>query len=286
MKKALLLFLSIILLQIPALSANKKMIPTSSNDRDLLPNIFIYTIPDDTEEIKEDIPAPVEEISEKKSEDEILLEYEDITLGATTLKGYAQYVEDSSVVHLKDDNDNYVLNIKNPQKISSNNSLNIAQDYKKPKITTTYINPEYIIAPNSIKSTGKIGDVTFGALYGSEVSGIAMLEIETGLFTKYEKSRFALSSSVKKSLNTTYGLDYNTVSIAPELKLNNYMSLKNVLSSDVTRRRNSSELVFSLNPFGSKDKDRLLFEVGAKQTTYVDTGFQKTQFKFSTQFKL
>ena len=113
-----------------------------------------------------------------------------------------------------------------------------------------------------------------------------MLESETGLFTKYEKSRFALSSSVKKSLNTTYAQDYNTISITPELKFNSYFSLKNNLSADITRNRRSSELIFSLNPFGKKDSDRMLLEAGAKQTYFADTGENKTQFNFSAKFKL
>lgn len=79
-----------------------------------------------------------------------------------------------------------------------------------------------------------------------------MLESETGLFTRYEKDKFAVSSSFKKSLNTTYAQDYNTISVTPELKLNNYISLKNKLSADITRNRRSTELIFSLNPFGKK----------------------------------
>ena len=112
-----------------------------------------------------------------------------------------------------------------------------------------------------------------------------MLETETGLFTKYEKKRFALSSSVTQSLNTTYSQDYSTFSITPELILNHYMSLKNVLSADITRNRRSSKFVFSLNPFG-KDKDRMQFEFGAKQTYYLESETTSTQFSFSTMFKL
>ena len=143
-----------------------------------------------------------------------------------------------------------------------------------------------MIAPKNIKAAEKAGDFTFGATYGNEIDNIAMLETETGLFTKYEKSRFALSSSFKKSLNTTYASDYNTISIAHELKLNNYMSLKNVLSADITRNRRSTKLVFLLNPFGKHDHDRLELELGAKQTVYMDNDFTKTEFSFSTIFKL
>lgn len=279
MKRVLLILL---LITLPAFAAEKRMIPTSSG-KDDLPNIFIYSMPDlDTSK-----EAPSEDIiyvdTPEKTSDEVILEEEDI-LSATTLKGYASYMEDSNAIHLKDENNNYVLNIKTPQKISATKSLNLSTTPKKQ--LTQYQDAEYIIAPSTIKAASKTGDFTFGALYGNEIDNIAMLETETGLFTKYEKDRFAISSSFKKSLNTTYAKDYNTISFTPELKVNNYISLKNKLSADITRNRRSSELVFSLNPFGKKDKDRMLLELGAKETVYMDTGFNKTQFSFSTIFKL
>ena len=143
---------------------------------------------------------------------------------------------------------------------------------------------EYKITPNSFKASGKTGNFSFGATYEDEVDNIAMLESETGLFTKYEKNRFALSSSFTKSLNTTYAGDYNTISVTPELKLCDYVSLKSKLSADITRNRRSTKLVFSFNPL--KDKDRMQLEVGAKQTVYLDNDFTKTEFSFSTIFKL
>lgn len=285
MRKALLIFLFLIALQPAAFCANKKMVPTTSDGENLLPNIFIYAIPDD------DNPDFNEELTEYKEPEDadddnaIILEEENIALGATTLKGYAQFIEDDAVIHLKDDDNNYVLNIKTPQKISGEKGLlNITHIPQKQ--IQQYQDAEYRIAPNTVKATEKAGDFTFGATYGSEIDNIAMLETETGLFTKYEKSRFALSSSVTKSLNTTFAQDYNTISITPELKLNDYMSLKNVLSADVTRNRRSTKFVFSLNPFGKHDRDRFELELGAKQTVYLDTDFTKTEFSFSTNFKL
>ena len=113
-----------------------------------------------------------------------------------------------------------------------------------------------------------------------------MLESEAGLFTRYEKSRFALSSTYKKNLNTTYNQFYDTISIAPEFKLNNYMSIKNEYKADITRNRRSGSLIFSLNPFGAKDHDRLRLELGAKQTIFADNTEPKTEFSFSTKLKL
>lgn len=309
MKKALLILLLLMVFQLPSSCANKKMIPAtgSSGTQEALPNIFIYSIPDDntttspedTDATEETYVNDTQTSSNEISEDEVILNMKqetdetetsdnsdnNIALGATVLKGYAQYVEDSNSIYLKDGNNNFVLNLKNPQKISASKGLNLS-DKNSSKALLRYADDEYHIAPNSIKATDKIGDFTLGAIYGNEVDNIAMLETETGLFTKYEKSRFAISSSVKKSLNTTYAQDYNTISITPEFKLNNYISLKNNLKADVTRNRRSSELIFSFNPFGKKDTDKLLLEAGAKQTYYVDSGATKTQLNFQATFKL
>ena len=310
MKKALLVILLLAIIQLPSYCANKKMIPAtgSSSTQEALPNIFIYSIPDDTKSTttKDDTDSSEEtyindtQSSTEDNEEEILLNMkqettekeegndnsdDNIALGATVLKGYAQYVEDSNSIYLKDDNDNFVLNLKNPQKISASKGLNLT-DTTSSKTLLRYADDEYHIAPKSIKTTDKIGNFTLGAIYGNEVDNIAMLETETGLFTKYEKSRFSVSSSVKKSLNTTYAKDYNTISITPEVKLNNYLSLKNTFKADVTRNRRSSELIFSFNPFGKKDTDKLLLEAGAKQTYYVDSGATKTQLNFQATFKL
>ena len=243
MKKALLVLFLLAIIQLPSYCANKKMIPTtgSSSTQEALPNIFIYSIPDDTKTTKDDTDSAEEtyindtQPSTEDNEEEILLNMkqettvdeegdnssdDNIALGATVLKGYAQYVEDSNSIYLKDNDDNFVLNIKTPQKISASKGLNLAEKASSSKALQRYADTEYHIAPNSVKATDKIGNFTLGALYGNEVDNIAMLETETGLFTKYENAHFAVSSSVKKSLNTTYALDYNTFSISPELKLN------------------------------------------------------------------
>ena len=300
MRKFLLLLLSLMVIQIPAFSINKKMLPTSGGEN-ALPNIFIYTIPDDNvperplnnSEIEENNNYIEEKTTTSKNNEEeetVMLDMseendENIVLGATVLKGYAEYIEDRDTIYLKDDNDNFVINLKVPQKITASKGLDLAS-HSRSKEITKHNNTEYNIAPKSVIASSTQGDFTIGALYENEVDNIAMLESETGLFTRYEKDKFAVSSSFKKSLNTTYAQDYNTISVTPELKLNSYISLKNKLSADITRNRRSSELIFSLNPFGKKDRDRMLLEAGAKQTYYVDTGENKTQLNFSATFKL
>ena len=80
------------------------MEPTSGADAGTLPNIFIYAIPEDephssTKQEEKEIKS-----KNKNSEqnEEIQLNIDDNTqIGATTLKGYAQYVEDAEEVYLK-----------------------------------------------------------------------------------------------------------------------------------------------------------------------------------------
>ena len=284
MRKALLLILALIFIQSYAFSAPKKMLPSTSDGTEQLPNIFIYTIPDDTFKIEEneEIPDTVtEQQVTQTGEDEIISLEDEPVIGATVLKGYAQYIDDSNTIYLKDENNDFVLNIKNPQKISATKGLNLKRN-NKPSVK--YVDAEYLIAPNNISTSSKVGNFTIGANFNNEIDNNAMLETETGLFTKYERNMFALSSSVTKSLNTTYAQDYNTISFAPELKINKHLSLKNVFSNDITRNRQSYKFVFSINPF--KETDRFLLELGAKQTYYAETEQTTSQFSFSTQFKL
>ena len=300
MRKFLLLLLSLMVIQIPAFSINKKMLPSSGGENSL-PNIFIYTIPDenvperplnnsDTDDNNNYIDNKSSTSKNNEEEETVMLDMseennENITLGATVLKGYAEYIEDSEAIYLKDDDNNFVINLKGPQEITAWKGLDLASHCTSKEITK-HNNTEYNIAPKSVIASSTQGDFTIGALYENEVDNIAMLESETGLFTRYEKDKFAVSSSFKKSLNTTYAQDYNTISVTPELKLNSYISLKNKLSADITRNRRSTELIFSLNPFGKKDRDRMLLEAGAKQTYYADTGEHKTQLNSSATFKL
>ena len=286
MKKALLVLLTLMVLQIPAFPLNKRMEPTSGGEG-ALPNIFIYAIPEnETSEKQNEQKINNKKQGNEQEEEEVTLDINDnSTIGATTLKGYAQYIEDAEEIYLKDNDDNFVLNIKVPQKISASQGLDF-KNYSQKKQISRFKNSEYNIAPKSINTQETKGDFTFGALYGNEVDNIAMLESEAGLFTRYEKSRFALSSTYKKNLNTTYNQFYDTISIAPEFKLNNYMTIKNEYKADITRNRKSGALIFSLNPFGKKDADRLRFELGAKQTIFADNTEPKTEFSFSTKLKL
>ena len=85
---------------------------------------------------------------------------------------------------------------------------------------------------------------------------------------------------------TTTQIQTDNFSVTPEWKINNMFSLREELSTDMTRNRRSSELIFSVNPLGKKDIDRMRFDIGAKRTYDINTGNTWSQLNFTTNFKL
>ena len=295
MRRVLLILLIIFFNPVFVFSAPKKMLPAASaTTGEQLPHIFIYTLPETDEkqeddELQDAAESDYIESSQNNEEEPITLELENeddnTILGATVLKGYAQYIEDMDIISLKDYNDNFILNIKSPQKVAANKGTDLKSKIKY-RPNTYYQNAEYFIAPNSISTSTTIGNFTVGAQYNNEVDRFAMLETETGLFTKYEKDKFALSTSIAKSLDTTSESNYSTFSVSPQLRLNNYLAVKSSFSSNITYNKYSSQLTLSVNPFGKKDFERLNFEIGAKETFSKETETTSSQFLFSTKFKL
>ena len=137
MRRFLFLLIFCIVAQYAAFCAPKKMIPAPSDGTELLPNIFIYEIPDTEEttttDIEEQDGLESDYITPKISDsNEIIFEQDTSILGATTLKGYNQYIEDTNAIYLKDSNNNFVLNIKSPQKIYGSKRLNFTAEETKP----------------------------------------------------------------------------------------------------------------------------------------------------------
>lgn len=289
--------------------------PVFSADTDIkLPKIFIYSIPEDetnsntVDPLESDAPESdyVNELPEEENfaenlpdadtssiTDEINLvpdkenEPEEI-VNATTLKGYAEYIEDSDAIYLRDSEGQFVLNLKVPQKITSGRQLDLANraGLIRKKQISKYIKEEHTVADSNIESISKAGNFLFGTAYGQEVDNISMLENSTSLFSRYEREKFSLGSKFEKTMNTTIGTYSDVLSFEPEYKLNNYISVKEVLKANFTKNRRSSELVLSISPMGRQQGDRLRLEFGAKYTINQDNSLYGTQLNFSTKFKL
>lgn len=287
MRKRFFLIFAILFLCVPVFAQDVK----SETDNVELPNIFIWAIPED------DVNAEVDK-NTKKNKKEITSEEqknlsteneeEPIVLNATTLKGYAEYVEGAEDVLYMDDHKQFVINIKNPEKIAAETVVDknkIVPDVKNIYSISKFKGEEYNISPRTRNFTQQDGNWSFGTSFDSEIS-TSQLENTTSLFTKYDSKYFSLSSKYKKNNMTITQIQTDNFSVIPELKFNNIFAIQEVLSADMTRNRRSSELIFSINPLGNKDVDRMRFNVGAKQTYDVNTGNTWSQLNFTTNFKL
>ncbi|MDR1327917.1 MAG: hypothetical protein LBJ74_05880 [Heliobacteriaceae bacterium] len=229
-----------------------------------LPNIFIWTVPDN--------------VQEAGDTDEIMLEPDAERLNAAALKGYAEYKE--SAVY---------LNVKAPKKLDIKQptlSEKIALKMQPNRSTARpSLSDEYSIVSSMNKLERKTGSLSYGTTYSSIVdTDSSQLERTTELFTRYDFKRFALSSSFQKTLGTTSGKTSDIVYLIPEWKINSVFSVQDVIKSNMTSNSRSNEVVLVVKPF--KDRDKLNFELGAGQTYYENSGVTRSKVRFSTKIKL
>lgn len=204
-----------------------------------------------------------------------------------TLKGYAEYMNDMEAVYLKDENDQFILNLKVPQKITSKK---LTDEHKKiltqkPVTYSKYGAEEYNIGPQGRVSSVSTGGLSFGTTYDQEID-YSEFEQTAGFFTRYDIGKFGVKTSYERTIGSTYGNYIDNIYIAPEIRLNKIFSVKEVLSANMTYRRKKAEFVLSVNPFANTNDDRLNLELGASQTYYEDSDFVRSKIKFNTRFKL
>lgn len=256
----------------------------NKNPDGYIPNVFIYEIPDEEEE---EHPV-VQEIGNTDLKTNTAVK-------TPVLKTEIQYFDNLDVVSLDKTANSKKINISQPQKISASS----LKDYNKKleankaaRVSNKVVQAAYRgdeeswIAGNYKGIEEKYKDFTFGTNFSSEVSSLSSLEYSSGLFSKYQKKNFSLKTQVYKEQVATYGLTTNNVSIAPEVRLNKALAIKNVLKADLTRQRKTAQLILLLTPFAYQGNDRFNVELGAGQT-YDDTNsLMRTKFEFSTKLEL
>ena len=270
------------------------------------PMLFVYHIPDTEYEndsafgvekeaagkddiISDDITADTSKPAQETLQEEDIDEEELNSLYSDVLQGYAEYYEGEDDAVTLDFSNNQLakLNIKRPEAVESakytdlaSPSLNLQNKYSK------YNAPEYSISPVSKKNYKQFGKFKTGAVYGQEIY-YAELEQSTGVFSSYDfTKKFSVSTSYMKTVNSTNN-DYNdNFFFSPSYKINQYFTIRESLSADISKERQKAAVYLSINPFGDKDRDRLMFEFGASQTHYNDGRPAKNQFSIMTNFKL
>lgn len=265
--------------------------------------VFVYHIPEEDPstfevekepEVEDDITSDDVTADTSKAENQDLEqeEVEDVDLSelyTNVLQGYAEYNEEEEDAITLDFSSNSIakLDIKKPLKVEeakytdlSSPSLNLHNKYSK------FNAPEYSISPVSKKNYQEFGKFKTGAIYGQEIY-YAELEQSTGVFSSYDfTNKLSISTSYLKTVNSTNN-DYNdNFFFSPSYKINQYFTIRESLSADISKERQKAAVYLSINPFGDKDRDRLNFELGASQTHYNDGRPAKNRFSFTTNFKL
>ncbi len=266
--------------------------------------VFTYHIPDDDED--ENQTQKSNQQSAQNTQSNVNIVSDDITADTSgipkynpeedyniddmynyVLHGYAEYYDDeeNSVVLNLPENEYLSLNIKRPQAVEGRY---FGYLQSSPSLFdggySRYTSSEYSITPISGSSSKKVGNFSAGTTYSQGID-YGELEQSSGIFTKYQYKNFALSTSYAKTVNTTNNTYNDNFYIIPELKLNQYLTIKNVLSADTVKKRKKAEVVLSLNPFGNRDYDRLRLEIGASKTYDEINNSFKNQLKFMTNYR-
>lgn len=259
------------------------------------PIVFTYHIPDEEdeteqqEEIKEDIISDdvtedTSGILEEKDDDE---DYLMSDLYSDVLQGYAEYNEEDETEGIILNPTLLTLNIHKPftNNTKKYTSLKTGESLYD-NIHTRFNGAEYSIAPISGSHASKnYRGFSAGTIYTQGID-YGELEQSSGIFTRYEYKRFALTTTFTKTINTTNNNYNDNFYITPELKLNQYLTIKNNFSADTVKKRNKAELVLSINPFGKRDEDRMRLNLSASETYDEVSNTFWNQFKFMTTFKL
>lgn len=282
-------------------------------------SVFVYHIPDEDKGQEETTPAQNQEEEpvitsddvtadtsiksdtsddeEDDEEDEVVDEedenidgeYEMGDMYTDVLKGYAEYnEEEANTITLDDSPDELLkLDIIKPAKISKSDYTSLKTSSLKfyDNQYSKYTGSEYNIAPKSSTNYRKYKGFSAGTTYNQCID-YAEFEQSSGIFSRYEYKNWAINTAYSKTINSTNNNYNDNFYFAPEWKVNQYFSLKEVFSADVAKHRKKAELVLSINPFGNKDSDRMRLEFGANQSYDNTNAVIRSQFKFSTSFKL
>lgn len=257
-----------------------------------LPKVFVWQLPDnafvqeDDSDYEEDEYEFVEDENSYEVAEEENFSDEEIGLPMSPLKGYVNYLDTDNAITLDNLDDAYSLKLTSPREYSVLNTsalrkISVPRSSFAESLYTRSGNLEYNIAPVDASSSCKIGNFSFGTEYNESID-TSDLGFTTSLYTKYDRKYFSIKYAYNKNAGVSYSTVIDKFSLTPELKFNEYISLKDTLTSDITRNRNKNELILSIKPM--KD-DRLKFELGAGQTYDQSRSLLKSEVKFSTRIK-
>ncbi len=128
--------------------------------------------------------------------------------------------------------------------------------------------------------------ITYGTLWGEEVTCLSQLESTTGIFLRYDSPKyFSFDTTFKQSANQDIGTQYGTVRVTPEWHITDKLTLKNTFTNYVNAPKNKNEVTLVYKPALKKYAESLKFELGVAES-YYSNGSRSSAVSFSTGFKL
>lgn len=128
--------------------------------------------------------------------------------------------------------------------------------------------------------------ITYGTLWGEEVTSLSQLESTTGIFLRYDSPKyFSFDTTFKQSANQDIGTQYGTVRVTPEWHITDKLTLKNTFTNYVNAPKNKNEVTLVYKPALKKYAESLKFELGVAES-YYSNGSRSSAVSFSTGFKL
>ena len=309
MKKVSLL---LILLMLMILPCDAKVASKNKVDEPNTPKIFVYHIPDEvdaveeskgviSDEIKESVPivkadivsddvtADTSGVEEEVVEDEIVYEidesiYQINDMYSDVLYGYASYDEEEAVV-LDDMLDEFhAIQIQRPYNYKGGKYHANRKDSRK-SAYSKFNNMEYSINQVKYDQSEKFGNIITGTAYEEKIDYAELRQVSS-IYSKYDTKHYALTTEFSKTVNSTNG-DYNDYfSFTPEIKLGQYLSLKETVSANFAKHIKIAEFYISINPFGKRDIDRVNIEMGTTSIFDQTNSLIKNRIKGTIRFKL
>ena len=313
MKKVGLLIIALMLSFLPC---NAKTSPVEDVKQEETPKIFVYHIPDEVEAIQEskgvlsdeindnipvvkidiisddvtaDTSGSLEDLSIENEEENVYEIDESIyqinDMYSDVLYGYAAYDEDEDAVVLEDSLEEFQsIQIQRPYKYKGGKYYAGAKSHQK-SVYSKFNHMEYAINPVKFDQSENFGKVTTGTAYEEKIDYAELRQVSS-IYSKYDAKHYALTTEFSKTVNSTNG-DFNDYfSFTPEIKLSQYLSLKETLSANFAKHIKIAEFYISINPFGKRDIDRFNIEMGTSSIFDQNNSLIKNRFKIMTKFKL
>ena len=207
------------------------------------------------------------------------------------LQGQVEY-DDNPVetIYLDENIDKPKVNIPQRSVTIPIRVLNITSNTNTPRSALA----RATIARNNLKDilplSGSLSEsahgITYGTLWGEEVTSLSQLESTTGIFLRYDSPKyFSFDTTFKQSANQDIGTQYGTVRVTPEWHITDKLTLKNTFTNYVNAPKNKNEVTLVYKPTLKKYAESLKFELGVAES-YYSNGSRSSAVSFSTGFKL